>query len=581
VDLYLLVLLAGTLAGPAVTRTTISSAARRYAVTGLAGAYIGVTLAEALWHDVSAAAAVGITVAVVVGVTALFTGDAREQAAAAVVLVGAQIPVIGTAAGTQHLVFSTVHLAAASVWAGGVVHLVLVVASAGRGAAAQSVRRFAPVAIGSGMILGTTGLVLMVAQHIGPTVLASTTYGHVLVLKTAGVAVAVGCALLMRRRVRNRARTWQHLLRLEAIVLATVVGLAVVLTGLPTPARAATQLAPGLVHVRLGSEGATVAVTGGGNRGWVTYVASDDDAPEVRLVNRVDASEWRPGVGPAGQSIALVNGVARLRVLWSGRRADVTVRAAPMPMIVDPLLADAEGRASYALGQAVARWSGGRNPGTVCLTSPDSTAVGQAFGASFAGLGIRSVDVYVDNADRATSLARGLRVAGTAIRVHVTSTATLPVARSTAALVATGVTTARQLIVRFGNAAPARGVYLAPWLTDSRVLSLTQKTPLPLLAIGSALDLNTPTAERYRFALSGVAARATPTAAGLLGYLSVVDPTATAPAQFRLFAAAPIGFLPSVLNAGHDHSSAAAWFPNGALTAITKAAPVVARCISP
>jgi hypothetical protein len=581
VGLYLLVLLAGSLAGPAITRTTLSSRARRIGVSALAVAYIGATLAEAMRHEVSTAAAAGVTVAVVVGITALLTGDARQQAAAAVVLVGAQLPVIGTGAGTSHLVFSAVHLAAASVWAGGVVHLVLVVATAGREAAVQTVRRFAPAAIGSGVVLATTGLLLAVVHRIGPAVLANTTYGHVLLVKTGGVVLAVGCAIVMRRRARDRGRTWQYFLRAEAIILATVVGLAVVLTGLPTPARAATQLTAGLAHIRLGNEGATIALDGAGASGLLTYVASDVDAPEVRIVNRVDGAPWRPGIGPVAKSIALANGIAKLRVLWSGHQADLTLRAAPTPTAVDPLIADDAGRTSYSLGAAVARWAGGHRVGTSCVTSPDAGALGEAFGTSFTRLGVRSVDVYVDGTTRSTELASGVHAAGVAVRVHPTSSETLPAAHSTAALVATDVVTARHLIVRFGAAAPGRGVYLAPWLTDSRVLSLTQSTALPLLAIGSALDLSSPAGERYRLALATVAARAIPSAAGLLGYLSVADPASTARAQFQLFAAAPIAFLPKVIASGHDHDSASAWFPNGSLTAITAAAPVVARCVSP
>ncbi|MDX6285355.1 MAG: copper resistance protein [Frankiales bacterium] len=581
VGLYLLVLLAGSLAGPALTRTALSSPARRRGVSALAVAYIGVTLAEAMRHEVATAAAAGVIVAVVVGLAALLTGEAREQAAAAVVLVGAQLPVIGTGAGTNHLLFSAVHLGAAAVWAGGLVHLVLVVTTAGRDAAVQTVRRFAPAAIGSGVILAATGLLLMVVHRVGLAVLTNTTYGHVLLLKTAGVALAVGCAIVMRRRARDRARTWHYFLRAEAIVLATVVGFAVVLTGLPTPARAATQLTAGLAHIRLGDEGATVALAGAGARGLLTYVASDVDAPDVRIINRIDGSQWRPGIGPVATSIALAGGVARLRVLWSGHRADLTVRAAPAPKPVDPLVADDAGRASYSLGVAVARWAGTRRGGTGCVTSPDANALGTAFGTSFLRLGIRSVDVYVDNTARSTDLATGVRSAGVAVHVHPTSIETLPAERSTAALVATGVVTARRLIVRFGAAAPGRGVYLAPWLTDSRVLGLTQKTALPLLAIGSALDLSSPAGERYRLALATVAARAIPSAAGLLGYLSVADPASTARAQFQLFAAAPIAFLPKVLASGHDHDSASAWFPNGSLTAITAAAPVVAGCINP
>jgi hypothetical protein len=405
-------------------------------------------------------------------------------------------------------------------------------------------------------------------------------------LKTGGIALAVGFALVMRRRVRTRTRAWQYLLRAEAAVLATVVGLAVVLTGLPTPARATTQLGPGLAHLRLGYEGATVSVVGSGDQGLLTYVASDANASVVRVVNRVDGAEWLPGPGPTSHPIALRDGVAQLRVLWAAQRIDLTVAAGRAPTADDSLLADAAALSSYALGAAVAHWAGARPAaGVSCVRTPDATALGAAFGEVFRRLDIRAVDVYVDGSPRAAALITGLRRTGVTVTTHLASAATKPTRSPTAAIVATDVVTAQQLIPRFATAAPARGVYLAPWLAESSVLSLTQKIALPLLAVGSSIDLGDSVAERYRIALAAAAARAEPSAAGLLGFLSVVDPAATEASQFRLFAAAPIAFLPSVINAGHDHgtdsTSRAAWFPNGSLTAITPASPVTTHCISP
>src|SRR5438552_3596069 len=55
-----------------------------------------------------------------------------------------------------------------------------------------------------------------------------------------------------------------------------------------------------------------------------------------------------------------------------------------------------------------------------------------------------------------------------------------------------------------------------------------------------------------------------PSVAGFLGYASVVDPAALRGDQLTLYSATPIGFLPGVLEVGHDHGSDG-WFPGGTL----------------
>jgi len=67
-----------------------------------------------------------------------------------------------------------------------------------------------------------------------------------------------------------------------------------------------------------------------------------------------------------------------------------------------------------------------------------------------------------------------------------------------------------------------------------------------------------------------------PSLAGLLGYASangVAPPTA-----WRLYAASPVGFLPGVLDVGHQHADAS-WFPDGSIVAAS--APVATPLICP
>jgi hypothetical protein len=119
------------------------------------------------------------------------------------------------------------------------------------------------------------------------------------------------------------------------------------------------------------------------------------------------------------------------------------------------------------------------------------------------------------------------------------------------------------------------GIYLAPWLLDSEVLALTHDKALPLVTVASIADPMSPLADRYRAALAVLVERGAPTAAGLLGFLSIASPAQST--SLRLYAAAPVGFLPGVLNVGHDHGSAG-WFPNGTLAPITAAQPVRTSC---
>src|SRR5947208_411381 len=120
VGLYVLVVLAGTLAAPALSRSRTSGRLRYAVVGGLAFGYAGLVVAQVVRHELPSLAAAGVLTAIVVALLALRRDAYAEQLVAAAVLLAAQVPVVGTQAGDTHLFAVLTHLVAASVWIGGV-----------------------------------------------------------------------------------------------------------------------------------------------------------------------------------------------------------------------------------------------------------------------------------------------------------------------------------------------------------------------------------------------------------------------------------------------------------------------------
>ena len=79
-----------------------------------------------------------------------------------------------------------------------------------------------------------------------------------------------------------------------------------------------------------------------------------------------------------------------------------------------------------------------------------------------------------------------------------------------------------------------------------------------------------PVADRYRDALLAWGGGVAPSADGLAVYAAAVG--ARDSGSVALFAAAPIGFLPGVVDAGHDHADGG-WIPGGAFVAVSPPTP--------
>src|SRR3954451_22521762 len=257
VSLYVLVLVVGTLAAPALCGMRASGRLRTAVVALISLGYAAVVVAQLLRHELSTGVAAGVLTALVIAFAALRRGHRIEQAASAGVLLAAQVPVVGTDAGVSHLIGVLLHLVAASLWIGSVLHVVIVLAAEGRTTASAAARRLSVLAVLSTTFLVGSGALLMLVHHVGRVVLTSSTYGHVLLAKMAALLVAVTLGLTMRRRAATTSvRTWSRLVRSEAFVLAGGLALGAVLVGLADPEPAYASSAPGLVHVRMGNESA-------------------------------------------------------------------------------------------------------------------------------------------------------------------------------------------------------------------------------------------------------------------------------------------------------------------------------------
>jgi copper transport protein len=174
--------------------------------------------------------------------------------------------------GDAAVAVDAVHTAAAAIWIGGLVQLVLVTPHATRGLpdgernrirTAMAVR-FSRIALGSVLVLAVTGAGRALWAVSAPSQLLHTGYGRALVAKTLLLAALVGLGYLNRRRlgafdaVRRRGAA-------EIALLAGVLAVVALLTDLPpanTPGFAAgrpASTAGGPVHLRLAA-GAALAL---------------------------------------------------------------------------------------------------------------------------------------------------------------------------------------------------------------------------------------------------------------------------------------------------------------------------------
>ncbi|HEX2067012.1 MAG TPA: CopD family protein, partial [Candidatus Thermoplasmatota archaeon] len=140
------------------------------------------------------------------------------------------------------LAADALHQAAACVWAGGVVGLLLVLPGAGIERAALLVRRFSPWAAGSVLLLAATGTYAG-ALHVGSWQgLVATAYGRAVLAKVALLVALLGLGALNRLALgprlaagADRRAALRRTVQAETLLMAVVLGVTGVLTTLPLP----------------------------------------------------------------------------------------------------------------------------------------------------------------------------------------------------------------------------------------------------------------------------------------------------------------------------------------------------------
>jgi copper transport protein len=211
------------------------------------------------------------------------------SAGSAIVCAGAMLLVLGlaghpaqTAPRGLALALDWAHVAAGSVWLGGLIGLLVLWSAARRGrrmrALALVVPRFSRVALGAVLVVATTG-VLQTIQHL-PTLssLWETGYGRSILVKAGllGLALVLGAVNLLVTTPRlsaagarddpalggGGARLLRRTVSGEVVLVASTVFAAGVLTSLPPPASALGRLGDAVARVGPGPVRRPVAPAG-------------------------------------------------------------------------------------------------------------------------------------------------------------------------------------------------------------------------------------------------------------------------------------------------------------------------------
>jgi putative copper export protein len=416
--------------------------------------------------------------------------------------------------GSLHTFVAGAHLFAATVWAGGVLHLALgwSRASEDRAAVRAAARRFGPTA--------AVAAVLTVSSAIGATHLhvprtadlLGTGYGRLVVVEILFAAVVLVVAAVVGRRGDLRGSRRQALVKVEGGILGLAIGVGAALSVLSPPG-SIVQLA------EYRSPVANTACTSRHLGHLAGLLAANKDKPARYRLDQVDPS----GTGSAQSSCALLQ------------------EATPAP---DP-------RAAAAAYDTFLGSLGVHRTTVFSDDSPGSQQMTEALVAS-ARLSGRAVSV-VDSSQP------GQPYAGAADAVVI---ATSPER-------AVGVLSA----VATSESRPLRGIFLAPWLLEPGLFTPSLSPTGIQVTIGLDEDPNSNLAANYISDLSHVAPRATPTGVGLQGYVEsfaaaegIKVPEATA---LRFYTASQAQFLPASLSEGHTDQSPAAWFPQASFMPVS------------
>lgn len=238
------------------------------------------------------------------------------------------------------VVVDVLHVAAASLWLGGLVALALALRV--RDARAGTLRRFSKLALASVLVLATTGVIRALSELHSVSQLWTTGYGQLLIVKTGLLAalVAIGWVnryrLIPRLSLQGLRRSVGAELALFAALVAAVALLTDLRPGRDRVAAAAVPAAKGppplpasgmVVQAREdGQYGVALAVRPPGAE---AIVLGPDGLGVNGLSVRIGAQEAR-ACGP-GCYRAFVSPVGRVSVLVNGRKLEFRVPAKPLP----------------------------------------------------------------------------------------------------------------------------------------------------------------------------------------------------------------------------------------------------------
>ena len=272
----------------------------------------------------------------------------------------------GEAVGTLGVLLTVVHLAAAAVWVGGLVHVVRQ-ATAWRGKSLATwmlVAAYARVAVVLFLVVFATGTLSALVLLPSVNNWTDTTYGQVLLLKLGLLLAAVAAALIARTRRRRGAERGREVVdvkvrspwtlgraaRLEAALLAVIVLVTAGLTS-ATPPRLVSQSAllpaPTGAVLRVAERMNQVTVALVASQGRLearAYAPGPQESVEYELRLWIDAPEreteelklqpcglgcWSSVVDWAAGDNVLDAEVRATR--WDGGRAQIEIRWPPQP----------------------------------------------------------------------------------------------------------------------------------------------------------------------------------------------------------------------------------------------------------
>ena len=416
----------------------------------------------------------------------------------------------------------TLHLAVVTIWVGAVLQLAVATVLRRRTDWRAAAKAFTPIAVTSAALVAVTGVLMALRDHVSWTALVSTTFGGLVLLKA--VALAIAAVLGLGHRLTRDNRAVALLLRGEASVLAVALAFGSALIATAAPAAAVTVALPGISTVALpGAAPVSLFVYDDNGRGRLQLLSDED----IQLNDRSTGVVTQLAAG-AVVDVALRRGNANVSIVSGESTRKVQLRAVEVRVPATAWAVTREQRTAFALGRVLART--GRNS-PVCVPAAET---------------VHAV------------AARLLRHRPHAEVVGGTSTDAI-----------------RRLQHIASSADQATSVTLEPSLLDGQVLAEMAQLRLPPVTVVGVGDPMSTVADRYRAALQAAGGGTHPTVAGLLGWESALAPASET--QVRLFAAAPIGFLPGVLDVGHTHADAG-WIPGGALVATGPTASVALSC---